>query len=96
MPDSGPYDDGAVPRKMGARRHVSAQTTGLVRFTLRKLSARTRSACWFTAGGHLVADVSTHWKRVYQAIDEADKESCRPDLPAIADYMLEKTTRNSR
>jgi acetyl esterase/lipase len=50
----------------------------------------------FSAGGHLVADVSTHWeKRLYLVVDGADKESCRPDF-AVAIYpghMLEKTTR---
>ena len=33
----------------------------------------------FSAGGHLVAAVSTHFdKRLYGAVDAADKESCRP------------------
>jgi len=48
----------------------------------------------FSAGGHLVADVSTHWKRrLYPAVDAADTQSCRPDF-AVALYpghMLEKT-----
>ena len=40
----------------------------------------------FSAGGHLVADVSTHWdKRMYASVDAADKESCRPDF-AVALY----------
>ena len=35
----------------------------------------------FSAGGHLVAAVSTHFKqRLYRAVDAADKESCRPDF----------------
>ena len=50
----------------------------------------------FSAGGHLVADLSTHWsKRSYRAVDAADTLSCRPDF-AMALYpghMLEKTTR---
>jgi hypothetical protein len=34
-------------------------------------------------GGHLVAAMSTHFeKRLYPAVDTADKESCRPDLAA--------------
>ena len=44
----------------------------------------------------MVADISTHWgKRLYPTIDDADKESCRPDF-AVAIYpghMLEKTTK---
>src|SRR6202043_2386737 len=34
-----------------------------------------------SAGGHLVAAVSTNFKRrLYRAVDAADKESCRPDF----------------
>ena len=40
----------------------------------------------FSAGGHLVAAVSTHFEhRLYTPIDAADKLSCRPDF-AIALY----------
>ena len=40
----------------------------------------------FSAGGHLVADISTHFdKRLYPAVDAADTESCRPDF-AVALY----------
>lgn len=40
----------------------------------------------FSAGGHMVAATSTLFdKRLYQAVDAADKESCRPDF-AIACY----------
>ena len=40
----------------------------------------------FSAGGHLVAAISTHFeKRLYKPVDAADKESCRPDF-AIALY----------
>ena len=40
----------------------------------------------FSAGGHLVADVSTHFaQRAYKPVDAADKESCRPDF-AVALY----------
>jgi len=40
----------------------------------------------FSAGGHMVAAVSTHFnKRSYPAVDAADKASCRPDF-AIACY----------
>jgi acetyl esterase/lipase len=50
----------------------------------------------FSAGGHLVAAVSTHFdKRLYPDVDAADKESCRPDF-AVALYpghMLENTSK---
>src|SRR5271154_554553 len=40
----------------------------------------------FSAGGHLAADISTHFeKRLYPSVDAADKESCRPDF-AVALY----------
>src|SRR5262245_1652556 len=40
----------------------------------------------FSAGGHLVAAVSTHFDhRVYAPMDSADRESCRPDF-AVALY----------
>jgi acetyl esterase/lipase len=40
----------------------------------------------FSAGGHMVAALSTHFeKRSYPAVDAADQESCRPDF-AIALY----------
>jgi acetyl esterase/lipase len=40
----------------------------------------------FSAGGHLVADISTHFaQRLYPAVDASDKESCRPDF-AVALY----------
>ena len=40
----------------------------------------------FSAGGYLVAAISTHYgQRLYPAVDAADKESCRPDF-AVAVY----------
>lgn len=40
----------------------------------------------FSAGGSLVAEISTHFeKRLYTPVDAADKESCRPDF-AVALY----------
>jgi acetyl esterase/lipase len=38
----------------------------------------------FSAGGHLVADVSTNYrKRAYSLIDEMDKANCRPDFGIV-------------
>jgi len=35
----------------------------------------------FSAGGYLAAEISTHFsRRLYQPVDAADKESCRPDF----------------
>jgi acetyl esterase/lipase len=51
----------------------------------------------FSAGGHLVAAISTHFKkRLYPPVDAADKESCRPDF-AVALYpghMRENTSKH--
>lgn len=50
----------------------------------------------FSAGGHLVAAISTHYdKRLYRPVDAADKESCRPDfaIPVYPGHLLEGTTR---
>jgi acetyl esterase/lipase len=40
----------------------------------------------FSAGGYLVAEISTHFeRRLYAPVDAADQTSCRPDF-AIAVY----------
>ncbi|HMP50103.1 MAG TPA: alpha/beta hydrolase [Candidatus Melainabacteria bacterium] len=40
----------------------------------------------FSAGGHLVAAISTHFdKRIYSPVDAADRQSCRPNF-AVALY----------
>ena len=56
---------------------------------------RTKAAEWgidparigflgFSAGGHLTANVSTNYdRRAYDAIDDADKASCRPDFAVL-------------
>jgi acetyl esterase/lipase len=42
----------------------------------------------FSSGGHLVAAISMHFdKRLYPAVDAADKESCRPDF-AVPIYAV--------
>jgi acetyl esterase/lipase len=81
-PKSGPYPKSAMALQDAQR------TVGLV---------RARAAEWhidpnkigvlgFSAGGHLVAAMSTHFeKRLYPAVDAADRQSCRPDF-AVALY----------
>ena len=47
----------------------------------------------FSAGGHLTAWTATNFdKRSYETIDDADKESCRPDFVALIypAYLLNK------
>jgi len=52
----------------------------------------------FSAGGHLVAAISTNFaKRLYPPVDAADRESCRPDF-AVALYpghIQENTSNDS-
>ena len=64
------------------------RTIGLVRFHAAEwhIDPHKIGVLGFSAGGHLVAAVSTHFdRRVYPAVDAADQESCRPDF-AVALY----------
>jgi acetyl esterase/lipase len=61
---------------------------GLVRFHAAEwhIDPRRIGVLGFSAGGHLVAAVSTRFdRRVYPPVDDADQESCRPDF-AVALY----------
>ncbi|MFN8547111.1 MAG: alpha/beta hydrolase [Candidatus Eisenbacteria bacterium] len=61
---------------------------GLLRFQAAQwqIDPRKIGVLGFSAGGHMVAAISTHFeKRLYDPVDEADLESCRPDF-AIALY----------
>jgi acetyl esterase/lipase len=64
------------------------RTVGLVRFHAADwhIDPHKIGVLGFSAGGHLAAAISTHFKRrLYPAVDAADKESCRPDF-AVALY----------
>jgi acetyl esterase/lipase len=68
----------APPTLQDAQRALS-----LVRFHAAEwhVDPRKVGVIGFSAGGHMVAAVSTHFdKRSYPAVDAADKESCRPDF----------------
>jgi acetyl esterase/lipase len=102
VPDSGPawHDDchcNIHPIAPTALEDAQ-RTVGLVRFRAAQLHVDPHKigVLGFSAGGHLVANISTHFEeRVYAPMDAADKESCRPDF-AIAIYpghMLEHTTK---
>ena len=63
-------------------------TMGLVRLQAAQwhIDPKKVGVLGFSAGGHMVAAISTHFeKRVYPAVDAADNESCRPDF-AVALY----------
>jgi acetyl esterase/lipase len=81
-PRSGPYPKSAMALEDAQR------TVGLVRFHAGEwhIDPHKIGVLGFSAGGHLVAAISTHFEhRLYQAVDAADKESCRPDF-AVAIY----------
>jgi acetyl esterase/lipase len=64
------------------------RTVGLVRFHAAEwhIDPHKIGVLGFSSGGHLSAAMSTHFdKRLYPAVDAADKESCRPDF-AVAIY----------
>ena len=64
------------------------RTVGLVRFHAADyhIDPHKIGVLGFSAGGHMVAAISTHFgHRLYPAVDAADKESCRPDF-AVALY----------
>lgn len=78
----GPYRDCPTALQDAQR------TMGLVRFRAAQwhIDPRKIGVLGFSAGGHMVAAMSTHFeKRLYPAVDAADKESCRPDF-AVALY----------
>jgi acetyl esterase/lipase len=78
----GPYRDCRTALEDAQR------TVGLVRFQAAQwhIDPRKIGVLGFSAGGHMVAAMSTHFeKRLYPAVDAADRESCRPDF-AVALY----------
>jgi len=78
----GPYGESPLALQDAQR------AVGLVRFRAAEwhIDPHKIGVIGFSAGGHMVAAVSTHFeKRSYPAVDAADKESCRPDF-AIALY----------
>jgi acetyl esterase/lipase len=92
VPDSGPaWDERCkchiVPKAPTALEDAQ-RTVGLVRFHAREwhIDPHKIGVLGFSAGGHMVAAMSTHFEhRLYAAVDAADKESCRPDF-AVALY----------
>ena len=79
---AGPYRDCLTALEDAQR------TMGLVRSQAAQwhVDPRKIGVLGFSAGGHMVAAVSTHFGgRLYAAVDAADKESARPDF-AVALY----------
>jgi acetyl esterase/lipase len=81
-PKSGPYPESPVALEDAQR------TVRLVRFHAAEwhIDPHKIGVLGFSAGGHMVAAMSTHFEQpLYPAVDAADKESCRPDF-AVSIY----------
>jgi acetyl esterase/lipase len=79
---TGPYRDCRTALQDAQR------AVGLVRFHAAEwhIDPHRIGVLGFSAGGHMVASLSTHFeRRLYPAVDAADRESCRPDF-AVALY----------
>jgi acetyl esterase/lipase len=79
---SGPYRDCRTALEDAQR------TVRLVRFRAAQwhIDPHKIGVLGFSAGGHMVAAMSTHFeRRLYPPVDAADNESCRPDF-AVALY----------
>ena len=91
VPGSGPHWDSERNMRVIPKVHTALQdaqrTVGLVRHHVGKwkVDPNKIGVLGFSAGGHLVAAISTHPKRIYARADQADEESCRPDF-AVALY----------
>jgi acetyl esterase/lipase len=73
----GPYAESPLALEDAQR------TVGLVRFRAAEwhIDPHKIGVIGFSAGGHMVTAMSAHFdKRLYPAVDAADKESCRPDF----------------
>ena len=81
-PKSGPYPESPMALEDAQR------AIGLLRLHAAEwhIDPHKIGVLGFSSGGHLTAAISTHFeKRLYPAVDAADKESCRPDF-AVAIY----------
>lgn len=92
-PKSGPYPRSPIALEDAQR------TVGLVRLNAASwhINPHKIGVLGFSAGGHLVAAISTHFnKRLYPAVDGADKESCRPDFGIVLypGHMLENASKD--
>jgi acetyl esterase/lipase len=91
VPGSGPHWDSArnmrVIPKILAGLQDAQRAMGLVRHNAAawNIDPHKIGVLGFSAGGHLVAAISTHQQRIYAPVDLADQESCRPDF-AVALY----------
>lgn len=91
-----------VPGRKGQERYAvplkdAQRAVGLVRSKASELGINPNKigVLGFSAGGHLAATVSNNYsERTYDAVDDADKQSCRPDFTVLIypAYLANKTT----
>ena len=80
-----------VPGRAGLEKHTAAfqdsqRALGLIRHRAKEwgIDPKRVGILGFSAGGHLSATTSTNFEtRAYPAVDEADRESCRPDFTIL-------------
>ena len=101
VPDSGPawHNDCQcnIHPKAPTALEDAQRTVGLLRYHAAEwhVDPHKIGVIGFSAGGHMVADISTHWeKRAYAPVDAADKVSCRPDFARAIypGHLRENTT----
>ena len=110
VPGSGPYWDTVRNRRVIPKVPTALQDAqramGLVRQHAAEwhIDPHKIGVLGFSAGGHLVAMLSTHPERLYAPVDAADRQSCRPDFAvtlypghmAINDTDLTRLSRSLR
>jgi acetyl esterase/lipase len=80
-----------VPARKGMEKHAAAlqdvqRAIGMVRHRAKEFGVDPKKigVLGFSAGGHLSAAASNIYeKRTYEPVDDADKESCRPDFAVL-------------
>lgn len=92
VPDGGPHWDDSCNCEVKPQAPMALEdaqrAVGLLRFHAAEyhVDPHKIGVLGFSAGGHLVSDISTHFeKRAYTPVDAADRVSCRPDF-AVALY----------
>jgi acetyl esterase/lipase len=90
VPASGPHHDEHCDCQKDPKKPIALQDAqramGLVRSRAKEwnIDPDKIGVMGFSAGGHLVADVSTNYrKRVYNVMDEIDEVSCKPNFGIV-------------
>jgi acetyl esterase/lipase len=93
-----------VPTRPGDEKHIlplqdAQRALSLVRFHAKEwnLDPKRIGVLGFSAGAHLTASLSTTFdRRAYEAVDDADRVSCRPDfsMPIYPAYLALKDQDN--